>query len=54
MYKRQILTNTQLDILQNIRYKGFNTVKLHMLFETAKGEEGLHEALDEDVYKRQQ
>ena len=42
-----ILTNTQLDILQNIRYKGFNTVKLHMLFETAKGEEGLHEALDE-------
>ena len=42
-----ILTNTQLDILQNIRYKGFNTVKLHMVFETAKGEEGLHEALDE-------
>ena len=38
-----ILTNTQLDILQNIRYKGFNTVKLHMLFETAKGEEGLHD-----------
>ena len=42
-----ILTNTQLVILQNIRYKGFNTVKLHMVFETAKGEGGLHEALDE-------
>ncbi len=42
-----ILNNTQLDILCNIRYKGFNTVKLPMLFECAKGEEGLHEALDE-------
>ncbi|MCR4569877.1 MAG: glutamate synthase large subunit [Bacteroidales bacterium] len=28
-----ILTNTQLDLLCNIRYKGFNTVKLPMLFE---------------------
>ena len=27
-----ILTNTQLDILCNIRYKGFNTIKLPMLF----------------------
>lgn len=42
-----ILTNTQLDILCNIRYKGFNTVKLSILFECEKGEEGLHEALDE-------
>ncbi len=41
-----ILTNTQLDILCNIRYKGFKTVKLPMLFECAKGEEGLREALD--------
>ncbi len=41
-----ILTNTQLDILCNIRYKGFNTVKLDITFPTAKGEEGLHEALD--------
>ena len=28
-----VLTNTQLDILCNIRYKGFNTKKLPMLFE---------------------
>ena len=42
-----ILTNTQLDILCNIRYKGFNTVKLPMLFECARGEEGLREALEE-------
>ncbi len=41
-----ILTNTQLDILCNIRYKGFNTVKLPILFECAKGEDGLRDALD--------
>ena len=41
-----ILTNTQLDILCNIRYKGFNTIKLTMLFLRDKGEEGLREALD--------
>ena len=41
-----ILNNTQLDILCNIRYKGFNTVKLPILFECAKGEDGLRSALD--------
>lgn len=40
-----ILTNTQLDILCNIRYKGFNTIKLPILFDAAKKEEGLREAL---------
>lgn len=40
-----ILSNTQLDILCNIRYKGFKTVKLPMLFEVAKGKAGLQEAL---------
>ena len=42
-----ILTNTQLDLLCNIRYKGFNAVKLPMLFEAEKGREGLKAALDE-------
>ncbi len=42
-----VLTNTQLDILCNIRYKGFNTKKLPIVFEMAKGEEGLHQALDD-------
>ena len=42
-----VLTNTQLDILCNIRYKGFNTKKLPILFEMAKGEEGLRQALDD-------
>ncbi|MCR6508559.1 glutamate synthase large subunit [Bacteroides sp. KH569_7] len=40
-----ILNNAQLDILCNIRYKGFKTVKLPMLFEVAKGCRGLQEAL---------
>ena len=40
-----ILSNTQLDLLCNIRYKGFKTVKLPMLFEAAKGRAGLQEAL---------
>ena len=41
-----VLTNSELDILCNIRYKGFKTVKLPMLFEIAKGESGLQESLD--------
>ena len=41
-----VLTNTQLDILCNIRYKGFKTVKLPILFEIEKGEAGLRDALD--------
>ena len=40
-----ILSNTQLDILCNIRYKGFKMVKLPMLFEVEKGRSGLQESL---------
>ena len=49
-----ILTHTQLDILCNIRYKGFNTIKLPMLFLRDKGEEGLREALDNLCHKAAQ
>ncbi len=42
-----VLTNTQLDILCNIRYKGFNTKKLSMLFDIKKGESGLRQAIDD-------
>ena len=42
-----VLTNTQLDILCNIRYKGFKTQKLSILFDIAQGEEGLRQALDD-------
>lgn len=41
-----ILNNTQLDILCNIRYKGFNTIKLPMLFDGAKGADSLRNAID--------
>ena len=41
-----VLTNTQLDILCNIRYKGFKTQKLPMLFDIERGTEGLQQALD--------
>ena len=40
-----VLNNTQLDVLCNIRYKGFNTVKLPMVFDVNKGTSGLHQAL---------
>ena len=40
-----IPNNAQLDILCNIRYKGFKTVKLPLLFEVAKGCQGLQQAL---------
>ncbi len=42
-----ILNNTQLDILCNIRYKGFNTIKLAMLFDGKRGSDALREALDD-------
>lgn len=40
-----ILSNTQLDILCNIRYKGFNTIKLSMLYDVEKGKDGMREAI---------
>ena len=42
-----VLNNTQLDILCNIRYKGFNTTKLPILFPVAQGESGLRNALEQ-------
>ena len=42
-----VLTNTQLDILCNIRYKGFKTKKLAMLFDLQKGESGLRQAIED-------
>ena len=42
-----VLTNTELDILCNIRYKGFNTEKLSILFDKNKGEAGMAARIDE-------
>ena len=41
-----ILTNTQLDLLTNIRYKGFKTEKLKMLFDVNEGAEGLKKSIE--------
>ncbi|MCH5318257.1 MAG: glutamate synthase large subunit [Paramuribaculum sp.] len=43
--KRPILTNRELDILCNLRYKGFNTKKIKITFPIADGAKGLEEAL---------
>lgn len=43
--KRPILTNRELDILCNLRYKGFNTRKLDMTYPVSDGTEGLGKAL---------
>jgi len=44
--KSPILTNTQFDILLNLRYKGFSTAVIPMLFDPSKGAEGLKKAVD--------
>ncbi|MDR1407909.1 MAG: glutamate synthase large subunit [Tannerella sp.] len=42
-----ILSNTQLDVLCNIGYKGFHCVKLSMLYEAGKGSPGMERALEQ-------
>jgi glutamate synthase (NADPH/NADH) large chain len=42
-----VLTNTELDILCNLKYKGFTTTRLPMLFDAAKGAAGMEEAIGE-------
>lgn len=44
--KRPILTNRELDLLCNLRYKGFNTRKIAMTFNVAEGENGLREGIE--------
>lgn len=44
--KRPILTNQELDILCNLRYKGFNTRKLAMTFPIAEGAAGLKAGIE--------
>ncbi len=44
--KRPILTNSELDILSNLRYKGFKMAKIEMTFPAAEGSEGLRKAVD--------
>ncbi|MFG6380955.1 MAG: glutamate synthase large subunit [Muribaculum sp.] len=45
LLKRPIITNRELDLLCNLRYKGFNTRKLSMTFPVADGAAGLEAAI---------
>lgn len=40
-----VLGNTQLDILCNIRYKGFKTIKIPIVFDASEGKSGMQAAL---------
>ncbi|MFR9527187.1 MAG: glutamate synthase large subunit [Rikenellaceae bacterium] len=44
--KRPILTNAELDILSNLRYKGFKMAKIAMTFPAAEGAAGLEKAIE--------
>ncbi len=44
--KRPILTNLEIDILSNLRYKGFNMTKIAMTFAANEGVEGLDKAIN--------
>lgn len=49
--KSPVLTNTQFDILLNLRYKGFSTAVIPMLFDPEKGSIGLTKAIEELCFK---
>lgn len=46
LLKRPIISNRELDLLCNLRYKGFNTRKLSMTFPAAEGTKGLAHGLE--------
>lgn len=45
LLKRPIISNRELDLLCNLRYKGFNTRKLSMTFPVKDGAEGIRDAV---------
>lgn len=49
--KSPVITNTQFDIIKNLRYKGFSTTIIPILFSVAEGSKGLEKALD-DICKK--
>lgn len=46
LLKRPIITNRELDLLCNLRYKGFNTRKLDMTFPVADGAGGMEQGIE--------
>lgn len=49
-----ILTNTQFDILTNLRYKGFKNATLPILFKASEGAKGLEAAMDALLVKAEE
>ncbi len=45
LLKRPIISNRELDLLCNLRYKGFNTRKLAMTFPVSEGADGIRNAV---------
>ena len=46
LLKRPVISNRELDLLCNLRYKGFNTRKLSMTFPVAEGADGIRKAVE--------
>ena len=44
--RHPIITNRELDLLRNLRYRGFSTESIPIVFDVLKGTEGLAEALE--------
>lgn len=49
-----ILTNTQFDILTNLRYKGFKNATLPILFKASEGQKGLETAIEQLLVKAEE
>ncbi|MBN2521369.1 MAG: glutamate synthase large subunit [Bacteroidales bacterium] len=46
-FKSPVISNKYLEILKNLKYKGFTTTVIPVLFNTAEGGKGLEKAIDE-------
>ena len=44
--RHPIITNRELDLLRNLRYRGFSTETIPMVFDVSEGPDGLKKALD--------
>ena len=44
--RHPIITNRELDLLKNLRYRGFSTEVIPMFFDVSEGAEGMRKALD--------
>ncbi len=44
--RHPIITNRELDLLRNLRYRGFNTTEIDITFPSSAGESGLKDALE--------